>query len=89
MGIEYDLSLVEKAKTYCKCGNNGELHIDRLLILHENVLDVDFSEASALFIYLVPVGMKAIRYDDVIMSLYCCHVSNACICYVQCTAGIN
>ena len=59
---------MDRANTYCKCSEEGDEHYSRLQIIHENVLDVDFSEASVLFIYLVPAGMKAIRYLFVISS---------------------
>lgn len=30
-------------------------------ILHDNVLNIDFSEATCIFIYLVPEGMKLLQ----------------------------
>jgi hypothetical protein len=38
-------------------------------ITHDNVLNVNFSNATALFIYLVPEGIKAIRESLVAVSL--------------------
>jgi hypothetical protein len=38
-------------------------------ITHDNVLNVDFISASALFVYLVPEGIKAIR-DSLIQVPY-------------------
>lgn len=60
VGIEYDYSLVERAVAHCLCGK-GQQNASKLQILHENVLDVDFSEATIIFVYLVPDGIKAIR----------------------------
>ena len=30
-------------------------------VIHGNVLDFNYSDATALFVYLVPTGMKALR----------------------------
>jgi hypothetical protein len=30
-------------------------------VVHANVLDIDFSSATAIFVYLVPEGIAAIR----------------------------
>ena len=60
VGIEYDSVLVERAISLCKC-REGEENQETLNIIHGNVLSVDFSEATALFIYLVPEGMRALR----------------------------
>jgi len=60
VGIEYDSILAEKAREYCLC-KPGQEHFGRLKVLHENVLNVDFGEATVLFIYLVPEGIKALR----------------------------
>jgi hypothetical protein len=35
--------------------------VDQAQVIHANVLDVDFSNATAIFIYLVPEGIAAIR----------------------------
>lgn len=60
VGIEYDSSLVQRALDRCNC-KEGEVNHERLHIIHGNVLDVDFSEANVLFIYLVPEGMRSIK----------------------------
>jgi precorrin-6B methylase 2 len=60
VGIEYDSSLVERALDRCNC-REGEVNHEILHIIHGNVLDVDFSEADVLFIYLVPEGMRSIQ----------------------------
>ena len=33
----------------------------RIEIIHDSVENVDFSEATAIFVYLVPEGLKAIQ----------------------------
>jgi hypothetical protein len=35
--------------------------ISQVSIVHANVLDVDISAATIIFVYLVPEGMKAMR----------------------------
>lgn len=56
IGVEYDLSLVIRASENIR--KNG---LDsRAKIIHENVLNIHFEDASAIFIYLVPDGIKAI-----------------------------
>ena len=60
VGVEYDSTLVSRAMSCCSCAPN-QVNSGRISIVHENVLDVDFSEATALFIYLVPAGIRAIR----------------------------
>jgi hypothetical protein len=34
---------------------------DSIQVLHDNVLNIDVSDATALFVYLVPDGMKKMR----------------------------
>ena len=60
VGIEYDRALVEKAQINCKC-REDEVNYGKLNIVHSNVLDTDFSEATVLFIYLVPEGIKMLK----------------------------
>ncbi|CAM9170245.1 unnamed protein product [Chrysoparadoxa australica] len=57
IGIEYDLAFVDKAKNRVEKDNLCDL----VTIRHSNVLDEDFSQATALFIYLVPEGMRALK----------------------------
>ena len=68
---------MDRANSYCKCETEGDINFNRLQIIHENVLDVDFSEASVLFIYLVPAGMKAIRYVCMLRGIFFLYTSPA------------
>lgn len=57
VGIDYDAQLCERAREgVIKAGL-----ADRVSIFHENVIDSDFTQATALFVYLVPAGIAAIR----------------------------
>ena len=74
IGVEYDSKLVNTAKTKIKelklnnssstsSGSNFNVTSDDdecVTIIHGNVLDIDFSNATKLFIYLVPTGIKAL-----------------------------
>jgi tRNA A58 N-methylase Trm61 len=57
VGIEYDSALCERARALVRTAGLTE----RVTILHQNVLDCDISSATAIFVYLVPTGMAAIR----------------------------
>jgi len=57
VGIEYDSLLCERAIGQVSAsGLSG-----RVDILHQNVVDCDISSATAIFVYLVPTGIAAIR----------------------------
>ena len=57
VGVEYDLSLCIRARE--NIARNGfDL---RAKVLHSNVMDVDISDASVIFIYLVPDGIRALN----------------------------
>lgn len=57
VGIEYDAQLCDRARD---CVVKAGL-ADRVSIYHQNVVDSDFTPATALFVYLVPAGIAAIR----------------------------
>lgn len=59
LGIEYDFQLVELARKNLS---------DHQAIIHENVLNIDITPATAIFIYLVPEGIAAIR-DSLLSAL--------------------
>ena len=65
IGVEYDGALCRRARE--NVISNG-FSSTQISILHENVLNVDFTEATVLFVYLVPSGMTAIR-DSVIRAI--------------------
>lgn len=56
VGVEFDSSLCNRAIQNIK---DKDLS-NRAKIIHDNVLNIDISPASAIFIYLVPEGMKAL-----------------------------
>ena len=60
IGIEYDLNLCIRAQDNVSKSLNVE-QAERCKVVHENVLNTDLSDATAIFIYLVPEGMKALR----------------------------
>mmetsp|Transcript_30361 Transcript_30361/g.29007 ORF Transcript_30361/g.29007 Transcript_30361/m.29007 type:complete len:178 (-) Transcript_30361:298-831(-) len=56
IGVEYDLSLyIRAAENIRKNGFDS-----RAIVIHDNVLNISFKDASAIFVYLVPEGIKAI-----------------------------
>jgi tRNA1(Val) A37 N6-methylase TrmN6 len=57
LGVEYDKQFVDKAQS--RINESGMQ--DQITVIHENVLNVDLSPATAIFIYLVPEGMKLIE----------------------------
>eukprot|EP01039_Chlorochromonas_danica_P008387 gene8387-9245_t len=57
VGVEYDLAVAQRAQ---KLTEDQEL-TDRISIIHGNALDIDFSTATAIFLYLLPAGMKALK----------------------------
>lgn len=65
VGVEYDSDLCEKAVLKMK---DVEDCCEYVTIVHNSVENIDFSEATVLFIYLVPEGIKAIR-DKLIRAL--------------------
>ncbi|CAM9570778.1 unnamed protein product [Choristocarpus tenellus] len=57
IGVEYDQKYVDRAEQrVAEAGMSGQVKI-----LHMNVLDADLVDATALFIYLCPSAMKALR----------------------------
>lgn len=56
VGVEYDLSLFSRASE--NVTKNG--FDSRATIHHDNVLNVSVEDATVIFIYLVPEGIKAI-----------------------------
>ena len=59
VGVDYDLTLCEKSMM-----NITMLTLEdssRTSVIHANVIDVDFSDATIIYIYLVPEGIMAIR----------------------------
>jgi precorrin-6B methylase 2 len=59
-GVEYDKSLCNRA-VECIRNRRSSLISDRVTINHDNVLNADFLDATAIFIYLVPEGMRALK----------------------------
>lgn len=63
-GIEYDRDLCTKAIALISANNLTS----QINIIHNNVLDVDISNATVLFIYLVPEGILKLK-DTLISAL--------------------
>ena len=57
IGVEYDAAIYQKALKVLQ-ENNLQ---DSIQVLHDNVLNIDISDATVLFVYLVPDGMKKMR----------------------------
>lgn len=57
IGVEYDYDVYVRA---CELVANNLLQ-EKISILHDNVLNIDFSEATVIFVYLVPEGMKRLK----------------------------
>jgi hypothetical protein len=57
-GIEYDSEIYQRA---CALVEGSELNRERVQIIHDNVLNIDFSEATCIFVYLVPEGMALLK----------------------------
>mmetsp|Transcript_20649 Transcript_20649/g.29878 ORF Transcript_20649/g.29878 Transcript_20649/m.29878 type:complete len:185 (-) Transcript_20649:255-809(-) len=64
VGIEYDLKWVTAAQSKVEAAGLESL----VSIMHANILDVSFDEATAIFLYLVPDGIRKIR-DRLIQKL--------------------
>ena len=65
-GVEYDSLLCTRARD--NLSENG-ISVEQATIIHDNVLNVNFAQdATALFIYLVPQGMTAIK-DAVVSAI--------------------
>lgn len=60
-GVEYDNDLCIRANENVTASNLSS----QVTIMHNNVLDVDISEATVLFIYLVPEGI--LKLKDVLL----------------------
>ena len=62
VGVEYDVNLCERAR-----GNiNMNGYSSRVTVLHANVMNADIADASAVFVYLVPEGIRAI--EEILLS---------------------
>lgn len=59
VGIEYDLSLCGRAREIIM----AEGYESRAQVVHGNVIGCKIDNASAIFIYLVPEGLKALKND--------------------------
>lgn len=57
VGIEYDSLLCARAREAIAAADLN----DRIVIHHQNVIDCNLSTATAIFVYLVPTGIAAIR----------------------------
>lgn len=57
-GIEYDYDIYQRA---CALVESSGFNNERVQILHDNVLNIDFSEATCIFVYLVPEGMALLK----------------------------
>lgn len=57
IGIEYDIDICNKA---IELVNRYEL-TGQITIIHENVLNINFYNATKIFIYLVPDGIKQLK----------------------------
>ncbi|CAN0254504.1 unnamed protein product [Scytosiphon promiscuus] len=57
VGVEYDKRYADRA---LKRVTDAELE-QRISIVHGNVLDASIGEATAVFVYLVPAGMVALK----------------------------
>eukprot|EP00428_Durinskia_dybowskii_P070279 CAMPEP_0170412514 /NCGR_PEP_ID=MMETSP0117_2-20130122/31015_1 /TAXON_ID=400756 /ORGANISM="Durinskia baltica, Strain CSIRO CS-38" /LENGTH=146 /DNA_ID=CAMNT_0010670221 /DNA_START=122 /DNA_END=558 /DNA_ORIENTATION=+ len=58
VGIEYDLDICERARALVQSNN---LSSEQIQIFHDNVLNIDFSAATCIFVYLVPEGMAMLK----------------------------
>eukprot|EP01032_Pedospumella_encystans_P015222 gene15222-17428_t len=58
VGIEYDQEIYMRA---CELIRNHNLCEPQVRIMHDNVLNIDFSDATCIFVYLVPEGMKLLQ----------------------------
>lgn len=57
VGIEYDQVFATRARDAVTAAGLA----DRVQVQHANVLDVDYSSATAVFVYLVPKGMQLVK----------------------------
>ena len=57
VGVEYDLNLCERARESIQ--KNG--FDSRATVFHVNILNADIADAGAIFVYLVPEGIRAIK----------------------------
>lgn len=67
IGVEYDLALCSRARANAKRILDAT-QAARCVIYHDNVLNIDLSHATSMFIYLVPEGLSALK-DALIRSL--------------------
>ncbi len=59
VGIEYDKLIFDRAVSAVSSNNLS----DQINLLHENVLNVDFSSATVIFLYLLPDGIRKIQTE--------------------------
>lgn len=57
VGVEYDQIYYSRALNAVK---ENDLE-SRIRLIHGNILEIDFYDATAIFMYLVPTGIKKIR----------------------------
>eukprot|EP01040_Poterioochromonas_malhamensis_P010710 gene10710-11668_t len=57
VGIEYDRNIFERAMEQVR-SNAFE---DKIQIIHDNVLNIDISSATVIFVYLVPEGIRKMK----------------------------
>ena len=55
LGVEYDAAVFARARA--NIDSLGQPH--NIALVHGNALDIDFSDATALFVYLVPEGLPS------------------------------
>ena len=60
VGVEYDSRLCDRATANVSHSLDPAQSV-RCAVVNDNVLNVDLSDATAVFVYLVPEGMKALR----------------------------
>lgn len=85
-GVEYDRSVYDRAVQLVAASQLSE----QITIIHGNVLDVEFGDATSIFVYLLPEGMKQLRdrfcsvlakggrivsYGKRLNFLHCCSIS--------------
>lgn len=70
IGVEYDSKFADRAKAaVVESGLQNQVTVH-----HANVLDIDFTEATAVFVYLVPKGLNLVaeRLQQGLSVVYTC-----------------
>lgn len=57
IGIEYDSAVYERARNAVAAQNLA----DKVALKHGNVLEEEFEDATAIFMYLLPAGMRLLK----------------------------